>query len=129
LCELANAVSKDPTEVTRVLNLYIDGAGNGNADYLWSVFHESARWFGSMDGVEYDTDKAGFIALMVETPGNPSSAKIVDIQIAGTAATATVQEEGFWGTLSFTDYFQLAKLDGRWQITCKTFAQTGGTHA
>jgi len=40
-----------------------------------------------------------------------------------------VQEEGFWGTLSFTDYFQLAKLDGRWQITCKTFAQTGGTHA
>ena len=122
-------MSKDLEEVTRVLNLYIDGAGNGNADYLWSAFHEIARWFGSVDGVEYDVDKDRFIALMVEQPGNPSSAKIVDIQIAGTAATATVQEEGFWGTLSFTDYFQLAKLDGRWQITCKTFAQTGGTHA
>ena len=129
MCELENALSKDLEEVTRVLNLYIDGAGNGNADYLWSAFHESARWFGSVDGVEYDVDKDRFIALMVEQPGNPSSAKIVDIQIAGTAATATVQEEGFWGTLSFTDYFQLAILDGRWQITCKTFAQTGGTHA
>ena len=122
-------MSQDTTEVTRVVNLYIDGAGNGNADCLWSAFHESARWFGSMDGLDYDIDKDGFTALMVETPGNPSSAKIVDIQIAGTAATATVQEEGFWGTLSFTDFFQLAKLDGRWQITCKTFAQTGGTHA
>ena len=129
MCELENALSKDLEEVTRVLNLYIDGAGNGNADYLWSAFHESARWFGSEDGVEYDVDKERFIALMVEQPGNPSSAKIVDIQIAGTAATATVQEEGFWGTLSFTDYFQLAILDGRWQITCKTFAQTGGSHA
>ena len=122
-------MSKDLGEVTRVLNLYIDGAGNGNADYLWSAFHESARWFGSMAGIEYDLDKDGFTALMVEQPGNPSSAKIVDIQIAGTAAIATVKEEGFWGTLSFTNFFNLAILDGRWQITCKTFAHTGGSHA
>ena len=128
MCELENALSKDLEEVTRVLNLYIDGAGNGNADCLWSAFHESARWFGSVDGVDYDMDKDGFTALMVEQPGNPSSSKIVDIQIAGTAAIATVEEEGFWGTLSFTDFFTMAILEGRWQITCKTFAHTGGTH-
>ena len=122
-------MSNDLTEITKVLNLYIDGAGNGNADFLWSAFHESARWFGSLDGLDYDMDKDGFTALMVETPGNPSSAKIVDIQIAGTAAIATVKEEGFWGTLSFTNFFTLASLDGRWQITCKTFAHTGGSHA
>lgn len=122
-------MSKDLEEVTRVLNLYIDGAGNGNADFLWSAFHESARWFGSLDGLDYDMDKDGFTALMVEQPGNPSSAKIVDIQIAGTAAIAIVKEEGFWGTLSFTNFFTLAFLDGRWQITCKTFAHTGGSHA
>jgi len=129
LYEQENAVSKDLAEVTRVLKLYIDGAGNGNADQLNEAFHKSARWFGSMDGVDYDMDKDGFTALMVETPGNPSSAKIVDIQIAGTAAIATVKEEGFWGTLSFTNFFTLASLDGRWQITCKTFAHTGGSHA
>ena len=114
-------MSQDKTDVTRVINLYIDGAGNGNADQMNEAFHSSARWFGSVDGADYDLDKEGFVTYMVGTPGKPSSAKIVDIQIAGTAATATVQEEGFWGTLSFTDYFQLAKLDGRWQITCKTF--------
>ena len=122
-------MSQDTTEVTRVLNLYIDGAGNGNADCLWSAFHESARWFGSVDGVDYDMDKDGFTALMVESPGNPSSSKIVDVQIVGSAASASVTEDGFWGTLSFTNFFQLAILDGRWQITSKTFAHTGGSHA
>jgi len=122
-------VSNDLIEITKVLTLYIDGAGNGNADYLWSAFHESARWFGSVDGVDYDMDKEGFVTYMVGTPGKPTSAKIVDIQIVGAAATATVEEEGFWGTLSFTNYLSLAILDGRWQITCKTFAHTGGTHA
>ena len=122
-------MSKDTTEVTRVVNLYIDGAGNGNADQLNEAFHASAHWFGSADGVDYDMDKEGFVALMVETPGHPTAAKIVDIQIAGTAATATVKEEGFWGGLSFTDFFQLSILDGRWQITCKTWAHTGGQHA
>lgn len=126
---LENAMSQDKTEVTRVVNLYIDGAGNGSADQLNEAFHKSAHWFGSADGVDYDMDKDGFVTYMVGTPGKPSSAKIVDIQIVGAAATATVEEEGFWGTLSFTNYLSLAILDGRWQITCKTFAHTGGTHA
>ena len=122
-------MSQDTTEVTRVVNLYIDGAGNGNADQLNEAFHKSARWFGSVDGVDYDMDKDGFVVYMVETQGKPTSAKIVDIQIHDTAATAIVKEEGFWGTLSFTNFFNLAILDGRWQITCKTFAHTGGSHA
>ena len=122
-------MSQDKTDVTRVMNLYIDGVGNGNVDQMNEAFHSSARWFGTVDGVDYDLDKESFVTHMVGTPGKPSSAKIVDIQIAGTAARATLEVEGFWGTISFTDFFQLAKFDGRWQITCKTFAQNGGTHA
>ena len=68
MCELENALSKDLEEVTRVLNLYIDGAGNGIADDLWLAFHHSARWFGSMDGVEYDIDKEGFTELVIFIP-------------------------------------------------------------
>ena len=122
-------MGQDTTEVTRVLNLYIDGAGNGNADQLNEAFHKSARWFGSMDGVDYDMDKEGFVSFMVESPGNPSVSKIVDILIDGTAATATVKEEGFWGGISFTNFFNLSMLDGRWQITNKTWAATSGGHA
>jgi len=124
-------MSKDLEEVTRLINLYIDGAGKGNADKLNEAFHTSARWFGTMGGVDYDMDKEGFVGLIVETPGDAGQLKavIADITIDGTAAVATVKEEGFWGTLSFTDYFTFSILDGRWQITNKTFAHTGGEHA
>ena len=107
-------MSQDKTEVTRVVNLYIDGAGNGNADQMNEAFHSSARWFGTVDGADYDLDKEGFVTYMVGTPGKPTSTKTVDIQIADTAATATMEDEGFWGRFSFTDYFHLAKLDSRW---------------
>jgi hypothetical protein len=124
-------MSDAKVEVTRLLNLYIEGAGKGNADKLNEAFHSSARWFGTMGGVDYDVDKAGFVALMVESPadGGDLKAEITEIQIDGTVAMATIKEEGFWGTLSFTDYFTLSILDGRWQITNKTFAHTGGEHA
>jgi hypothetical protein len=36
-----------------------------------------------------------------------------------------VKEEGFWGAYAFTDSFTLSIHDGRWQITNKTFANTG----
>ena len=83
-----------------------------------------------MAGTDYDLDKTAFVGLMVDSPGDGGNfvAKISDVQIDGTAASATIKEEGFWGTLSFTDYFQLCVLDGRWQITSKTFAHTGGSH-
>jgi hypothetical protein len=115
-------------EVTRVMNLYIDGAGNGNADQMNEAFHSSAHWFGVMDGVDYDMDKEGFVALMVETPGHPSMSEIVDVLIEGSAARVTVKEEGFWGSISFTNFFNLSIFDGRWQITNKTFAVTAGGH-
>jgi len=123
-------MADDLIEVTRLLNLYIDGAGKGDADKLNEAFHSSARWYGTMAGTDYDLDKKSFVDLMVGSPGDAGNlvAKISDIQIDGTAASAVIKEEGFWGTLSFTDYFQLCVLEGRWQITSKTFAHTGGSH-
>lgn len=122
-------MSKDLIEIVRLINLYIDGAGKGDAKKLDEAFHSSAHWFGTVHGVDYALDKESFIGLMVETPGDTGvmQCKITDIQIDGSAATATLREVGFWGTLAFTDYFSLALLDGRWQITCKTFANTGET--
>jgi hypothetical protein len=122
-------MSNDEKEVRRVVTLYIDGAGKGNAAQLNEALHSSARWFGTMDGVDYDMDKEGFVAYMVETPGLPSKSEIVAVEMAGTAARVTVKEEGFWGSISFTNFFNLSILDGRWQITNKTFAATGGGHA
>jgi hypothetical protein len=49
------------------------------------------------------------------------------VEQEGDAAIAVVDEQGFWGVLSFVDYFSLARIDGSWKIVNKTFAQTGGS--
>jgi hypothetical protein len=127
VAEMDPDMSDERIEIERLINLYIDGAGKGDADKLNEAFHASARWFGTMGGTDYDVDKQGFVDLMVSQPGDGGNlvAEITDIQIDGTAAVATVKEQGFWGVYSFTNYFTLSILDGRWQITNKTFANTG----
>jgi hypothetical protein len=128
---METVMSEERNEITRVINLYIDGSGKGDADKLNEAFHASARWFGTMGGTDYDMDKQGFVDMMVAEPGDTGSlvTHIADIQIDGTAAVVTVKEEGFWGAYAFTDYFTLSILDGRWQITNKTFANTGASEA
>jgi hypothetical protein len=39
---------------------------------------------------------------------------------------AEVAEEGYWGSLSFIDYLQLARVEGTWKVVSKLFAHTGG---
>ncbi len=121
-------MSKELIEVTRLLNLFIDGEREGNSDKVNEAYHPSARWFGTYAGNELDWDKTAFTAHLVGKPGDSDNfgSKITDIQIDCTAASATIRIEGWWGTLSFTDYLQLWLLGGRWQITSKTFAHTGG---
>ena len=53
-------------------------------------------------------------------------AEITSVEQVGDAATATLEEEGCWGSVAFTDFFSLAKIDGAWKIVNKTFAHTGG---
>ena len=128
---MGRTMAEEKTEITRLINLYIDGAGKGEAALLDEAFHSSARWFGTMGGTDYDLDKTAFIDLMVSQPGDTGNlvAEITDISIDGTAAVVTVKEQGFWGSYSFTDYFSLSILDGKWQITNKTFANTGVTNS
>jgi hypothetical protein len=41
-------------------------------------------------------------------------------------STAVLEEDGCWGTVSFTNFFSLVHIDGAWTIVNKTFAHTGG---
>ncbi len=60
------------------------------------------------------------------TPATIQS-RILSITHVGDVATATVAEEGYWGTVSFLDFFfSLCRIDGTWKIVTKTFAHVGG---
>ena len=122
-------VVSDYDAIHRVLELCIEGEAKGDAAKLREAFHADARMFGSIAGTRYDIPIEELFELAESEPadtGNYRSRILSVQQTGGDAAVAVVAEEGYWGSISFIDYFQLAHIDGDWKIVCKLFAHTGG---
>jgi hypothetical protein len=121
-------VVADYDAICRVVQLCTDGEAKGDGAKLREAFHADARMFGSLAGTRYDVPIGELFAMVEGAPtdtGNYQS-RVLSVQQTGDAAVAVVAEEGCWGTVSFIDYFLLARVDGVWKIVCKLFAHTGG---
>jgi hypothetical protein len=121
-------VVDDYDAICRVLQLCTEGEAKGDAAKLREAFHADARMFGSIAGTRYDVPIEELFELAESEPADTGTyrSRILSVQQTGDAAVAVVAEEGYWGSLSFIDYFQLARIDGGWKIVCKLFAHTGG---
>jgi hypothetical protein len=118
---------EDFDEVRAVIQLYIDGA-NGDVSKLEEAFHPDARMMGHigpMDTYVPITDFFKFVAAQPGLAGPNYKAVVRTIDLAGDAGVAVLVETDYMGC-DFVDYFSVARIDGRWQITNKTYAHTGG---
>jgi hypothetical protein len=117
----------EQAEITRAVDLYVEGMRNGDGAKLREAFHSQAWMFGSLAGTRYD-EPIGELIAMVDGHYVDGSyqARVVSVEQVGDAAFAVLEEQGCWGTVSFTDFFTLAQIDGAWTIVNKTFAHTGG---
>ncbi len=124
---VANVVD-DYDAICRVLQLCTEGEAKGDVGKLREAFHADARMFGSLAGTRYDVPIAELFELAESAPADTGTyrSRVLSVQQTGDAAVAVVAEEGYWGSISFIDYFQLARIDGDWKIVCKLFAHTGG---
>ena len=120
-------VISDLDEVTALIQLYIDGS-NGDVDKLQQAFHPDA-WMmghvGPMDTYIPITDFFGMVASQPGLAGPNYRAIIRSIDLSGDAGVAVLAETDYMGC-DFVDYFAVARIDGRWVITNKTYAHTGG---
>jgi hypothetical protein len=118
----------DYDAIGAAVQLYVDGSRRGDAGTLKQAFHADARMFGSLGGTRYDVPIQALFDMADGAPADTGSyrARIVSVQQTGDAAVAVLAEDGFWGSVSFIDYFLLAKIDGSWKIVSKLFAHTGG---
>ncbi len=118
---------QDFADVREVIQLYIDGA-NGDVEKLRRAFHPDARMFGHIGSVDSYAPITDFMAMVEENPGwaGPNFRAIVrSIDIVGDAGVVVVVMTDYIGC-DFVDYLSVARIDGRWQITNKTYAHTGG---
>jgi hypothetical protein len=114
--------------ISRVLQKCTEGEAKGDVAKLKEAFHEDARMFGSLAGERYDVPIAELFALAESEPADTGNyrSRILSVQQTGDAAVGMVAEEGYWGSVSFIDYFLLARNEGDWKIVCKLFAHTDG---
>ena len=118
---------KDLDDVRAVVQLYIDGA-NGDVAKLKQAFHPDARMMGHIGPMDTYVPITDFFAMVEAQPGmaGPNyQATIRTIDLVGDAGVAVLVESDYLGC-DFVDYFAVARIDDRWQITNKTYAHTGG---
>jgi len=112
--------------VKAVIQDYIDGTYEADADKLKSVFHKQAVMNGYLgpDGIFVKPD--AFIQDITSAPsmksnGDPYIAEIEFIRIEGDIANVILSESGFRGSANFVDHFHLIKEEGAWKIISKLF--------
>jgi hypothetical protein len=125
---VAADVVSDYDAICRVLQLCTEGEAKGDVAKLREAFHADAQMFGSLAGTRYDVPIEELFALAESAPADTGTyrSRILSVQQTGDAAVGVVAEEGYWGTVSFIDYFLLARIEGVWKIVCKLFEHTGG---
>jgi hypothetical protein len=77
-----------------------------------------------------DVPKTEMIAMVDGKPVDVDGsyrARIASVEQTDDVAFDALEEDGFWGTVAFVDFFSLARTDDTWRIVNKTFVHTGGT--
>ncbi len=118
----------DIAAVRALVQLYIDGA-SGDAAKLKEAFHPDARMFGHVDELSTYQPIEEFIAFIDSSEplaGPNYAADVRTVDVIGDAGVAVLVEHDYAGC-DFVDYFSVARIDGRWWITNKTYAHTGGS--
>src|SRR5262249_5596239 len=125
---MATTVTDERTAIESTIQLYIDGSSTGDIDKLKQAFNEGAWMYGSLGGHRYDVPITEMFAMVAEAPlgSDNYNARITSVDQVGDAAVVRIEEEGCWGTVSFVDWFAVAKINGAWKIVNKIFAHTGG---
>ncbi len=115
--DVAGTAIDEYDAISAVAKLYMDGSASNDGSKLQAAFHPDARMFGAISGHRLDMPIQEFFKLAASMPMGPAyRARITSVNQVGDAATAVVAEDGCWGTVSFIDFFSLAKVDGSWKI-------------
>jgi len=121
---------EDYDAIAAVIQLYVEGSAKGDRSKLEQVFQADAWMYGTLGGQRYDVPVEELFKMAAEGPMDTNGryrTRITSVEQVGDVAVATLVEEGCWGTVSFIDYFSLARINGSWTIVNKVFAHTGGT--
>lgn len=118
--------TKAEAAVRAVLDRYAEAVFRGDAETLRGLFHPAAVMNGYLgDDLLLGTPEP-FLADVAGHPpmaesGVPFETEFSAVLVSGRTATATLEENSFFGTTHFVNYFHLLNEGGQWKIVSKTF--------
>ena len=120
-----NAAATEQDGIRQTIDFYINGLRDGSVETLKEAFHPQATMCGHLGETLMVTPIEGLYDFVAahDAPaktGEPFSAAVTSIEVAGTAASAIIKENSYQG-FDFTTFFQLLKIEGRWWIVGKVF--------
>lgn len=119
----------DPADGVRAtLQKYIDGLQRGDVELVKQAFHPGAKMSGYLQGQLLAGGPEPFFEAVAHAPapeksGEPYRYQVSKLEIAGDAASVTLDEGPYLG-MQFVTYFHLLKVDGAWKIVSKTFSHS-----
>jgi hypothetical protein len=107
--------------IAATLQLYTDGAREGDSGLMRRAFADGAHIRGSYGGKPVDWTLQAFCEVIDKGGRAPDlQTQIVAIEFAGSAAMARLEAENWRGT-RYTDFFVLIMRDNEWRISSKVF--------
>lgn len=115
------ALFTDEGAITKTIQQYINGGISGKGEDMKPAFHADATIFGYIGPDLFAGPIQGLFDWNDENgPATDLKARIANIDIEGTVATARIELDN-WTGHRFTDFFTLLKVDGEWKIMNKVF--------
>ena len=115
----------DQAAIKAVIQTYLDGLYEGDADKLAAAFHPTSALASSADGTLQVTPRDTWLAAVRTRPSPKSQGavrgdEILSIDVAG-PTMAFVKLRCQIPPRYFTDQLSLLKIDNRWQVAQKVF--------
>ncbi len=114
--------------VAKAAELFVKSVAEGNSEHAKKLFTEDAVLFGILNG-ELEHGSISRFYTNVDTVGAGSNfkARIDVLAVEETVAVVRVLEEGWGGSIDFTDFLLLLKLNGQWKCVAKAYNQNSDT--
>lgn len=114
--------------VAKAAELFVKSVAEGNSVHARKLFTDDAVLFGILNGAMEHGSIEQFYTN-VDTVGADSNfkARVDVLAVEETVAVVRVLEEGWGGSIDFTDFLLLLKIDGKWKCVAKAYNQNSNT--
>lgn len=119
---------KEYEAVAEAAEKFVKSVAEGDSRYAKTLFTNDAVLFGILNGaVERGSIEQFYRNVDTVRAGDNFKARIDVLAVEETVAVVRVLEEGWGGSIDFTDFLLLLKLDGEWKCVAKAYNQNSDT--